>query len=526
MDDPNDPIAARAKQRVGATLKGKWRLESLVGVGGMASVYSATHLNNGKKVAIKMLHAELSIDPEVRDRFLKEGRAANKVEHPGAVEVSDDDTAEDGSVFQVMELLDGETLAHRFERKARSLVVEEILLIGDQVLDVLASAHEKGIVHRDIKPDNIFLTRGGTVKLLDFGIARIREYSAQTSNTRSGSTMGTPAYMAPEQARARWDEVDARTDLWAVGATLFKLLTGRVVHTAETVNEQLLSAMTQPAPPIATLVPTAPIPVLQVVDKALAFNKEDRWSNARAMQQAIRDAYQAIAGVSPASVRLSFDDSDGTGVAHADTVAASKVPTSLTAAHDSASFGTRRSRGFPKLGWLVTLGLLGAGGYWFLSQGKVRTLSGMLSGTDAGTQALDMPLAKSSAVVSPESPPGAGTPAAPQANASAPATVLSPAASAAPVDTSALAARPAAAPVDSVAPPAETAEAPSPAAIPGVAGAPGATTTGPQGATVQPPSQHATPGHDPEPKSTATKKPAPPPPPPPKKKTPQHHHHK
>jgi len=115
-------------------------------------------------------------------------------------------------------------------------------------------------------------------------IARIREYSAQhTSNTRSGSTMGTPAYMAPEQARARWDEVDARTDLWAVGATMFKLLTGRVVHMAETVNEQLLAAMTQPAPPIATLVPTAPIPVLQIVDKALAFNKEDRWNNARSI---------------------------------------------------------------------------------------------------------------------------------------------------------------------------------------------------------------------------------------------------
>src|SRR5712671_1406215 len=112
MDDPNDPVTARAKQRVGATLKTKWRLESLVGVGGMAAVYSATHLNNGKKVAIKMLHAELSIDPEVRD----------------------DDTAEDGAVFLVMELLEGETLAHRFERKARSLVIEEILLIADQVL--------------------------------------------------------------------------------------------------------------------------------------------------------------------------------------------------------------------------------------------------------------------------------------------------------------------------------------------------------------------------------------------------------
>src|SRR5262249_9907191 len=340
MTESNDPLVERALERVGITLKEKWTLEELLGVGGMAAVYAATH-RNGMRVAVKMLHPELSLNAEVRTRFLREGYVANRVEHPGAVTVLDDESADDGSAFLVMELLEGETLAHRFERKARSLAAPQILLIADQVLDVLAAAHEKQIVHRDIKPDNIFITKTGAVKLLDFGIARLREMSSQSSATRSGSTMGTPAYMAPEQARARWDEVDGRTDLWAVGATMFKLLSGRVVHVAETLNEQLLSAMTQPAPPIATLVPTAPIPVLQVVDRALAFNKEDRWSNARAMQQAVRDAYQAIAGVSPASVRLSFDDVDGAGVAHADTIAASKVPTSLTAAHDSAS-GTRR----------------------------------------------------------------------------------------------------------------------------------------------------------------------------------------
>src|SRR5438445_5302671 len=280
MDDANDPLVERAKQRLGTTLKEKWHLDALVGVGGMAAVYSATH-RNGMRVAVKMLHTELSVaHSEIKTRFLREGYVANKVEHPGAVQVLDDETDDDGTVFLVMELLDGETLAHRFERKARSLVIEEVLLVSDQVLDVLAAAHEKHIVHRDIKPDNIFLTRGGGVKLLDFGIARLRELSTESSATRSGSTMGTPAYMAPEQARARWDEVDSRTDLWAVGATMFKLLTGRVVHVAETVNEQLLAAMTQPAPPIGPLAPTVPSPVVEVVDKALSFNKEDRWKDA------------------------------------------------------------------------------------------------------------------------------------------------------------------------------------------------------------------------------------------------------
>jgi len=202
MQESKDPLVERSRERVGITLKDKWTLDALLGVGGMAAVYSATH-RNGMRVAVKMLHPELSLNPEVRTRFLREGYVANRVEHSGAVTVLDDDANDDGAVFLVMELLDGETLAHRFERKARSLGVPQILLIADQVLDVLVAAHEKQIVHRDIKPDNIFLTRSGSVKLLDFGIARLRELSSQSSATRSGSTMGTPAYMAPEQVRAR-----------------------------------------------------------------------------------------------------------------------------------------------------------------------------------------------------------------------------------------------------------------------------------------------------------------------------------
>jgi len=296
MDDPGDHVAQRSKARVGQQLKDKWRLDRLLGVGGMAAVYAAEH-RNGKRVAIKILHVELSVDPEVRSRFLREGYVANKVEHAGAVSVLDDEIADDGAVFLVMDLLEGETLARRWERKERAMPPEEVLLITEQLLDVLAAAHAKDIVHRDIKPDNVFVTREGAIKVLDFGIARLREIStAQTHATRSGMTMGTPAYMASEQARGRWDEVDARTDLWAVGATMFKLLTGHVVHEADTVNEQLLAAMTKPAPPIATLVPALPCPVVEIVDKALAFDRDARWVSARAMQEAVREAYQAMVG--------------------------------------------------------------------------------------------------------------------------------------------------------------------------------------------------------------------------------------
>jgi len=176
---------------------------------------------------------------------------------------------------------------------------------------------------------------------------------------------------------------------------MFKLLTGRVVHVAETVNEQLLAAMTQPAPPIGTLAPTVPIPVVEVVDKALAFDKEDRWADARSMQRTIREAYKTIAEDAPASVRLSFDDNGS--VAHADTIAAaSKVPTSLTAANDSAVFGTRRPRRRSKLGFIVTLGALGAGGYYLLNRGSVELPTSLQIGEDGGvlgTAAFNIPSA-------------------------------------------------------------------------------------------------------------------------------------
>jgi eukaryotic-like serine/threonine-protein kinase len=327
MKDPSDAVTERAIARVGTTLKDKWTLDKLVGVGGMAAVYSATH-RNGIRAAVKILHAELSVSTEVRSRFLREGYVANKVDHPGAVVVLDDEVAEDGTVFLVMELLEGETLAERLERRTRRLAVEEVLLVADQMLDVLSSAHAKNIVHRDIKPDNVFITLSGSIKLLDFGIARLREISAPASSTRTGAVMGTPAYMAPEQARARWDDVDARTDLWSVGATMFKLITGRPVHEAETINEQLLSAMTNRAPSIGTLAPGLPIPVIEVIDRALAFDKADRWPDAGTMQAAVRAAYRTMTGRDAEQAHLSFldDESIGADLPAAETLFARSAP--------------------------------------------------------------------------------------------------------------------------------------------------------------------------------------------------------
>jgi serine/threonine-protein kinase len=285
-----DPAVAKATHRLGQMLRDKWRLDVLLGVGGMAAVYAATH-RNGSRAAIKILHAELSANHEIRARFMREGYAANAVGHEGAVKVIDDDVAEDGSLYLVTELLDGETLEGRFNREGGRLGEDDALSVADQLLDVLAAGHAKGVVHRDIKPANVFLMRTGQLKVLDFGIARLREISGASLATKSGATLGTPAFMSPEQARGLWDEVDGRTDVWAVGASLWQALTGTLVHQGRTPNEELLSAMTKAAPSILTVLPTLSPVVAQVVDRALAFERENRWRSAREMQEAVRRAY-------------------------------------------------------------------------------------------------------------------------------------------------------------------------------------------------------------------------------------------
>jgi serine/threonine protein kinase len=291
-----DPISERALARLGSLLNDKWTLDSLLGVGGMAAVYAATH-RNGKRVAVKMLHPELSHNEEVRKRFLQEGYAANTVQHEGAVSVLDDDVAPDGCAFLVMELLEGRTLEEHWQQMGCRLPVPEVLALTDQLLDVLAEAHAKSVVHRDIKPENLFLTRAGALKVLDFGIARVLEVErGRPSSTRVGMVMGTPAFMAPEQARGRWHEVDGRTDLWAVGATMFTLLTGRTVHEAPSEQEQIISSATRRAPHLADRDPTVPATVSAIVDRALSFDQVERWADARSMQDAVRVARGAFGG--------------------------------------------------------------------------------------------------------------------------------------------------------------------------------------------------------------------------------------
>jgi serine/threonine-protein kinase len=283
-----------AMKRIGTTLAGKWRLHMLLGVGGMAAVFGATH-RNGNRVAIKMLHPGLGHSRHLRERFLREGYAANRVDHEGVVRVLDDDELEDGSAFLVMELLSGETLESRWQRAGSRLPLAEVLGVADELLSVLSAAHAKGIHHRDIKPENVFLTKKGRLKVLDFGIAQMLDgMPGSVTTTSTGIALGTPAFMPPEQALGRSREIDGRTDLWALGATMFTLLTGRFVHVTESPAEMLVLAATERAPGLRTVVPHVPESVAAIVDRALSFERDNRFPDAETMRKAVRDARIAL----------------------------------------------------------------------------------------------------------------------------------------------------------------------------------------------------------------------------------------
>lgn len=271
---------------VGQELSGKWRLDELLGVGGMAAVYGATE-RTGKRVAVKLLHAYYADDEEVRRRFLREGYAANRVKHPAVISAQADGVAEGGLPFLVLELIAGCPL-DRVMDEERTLTPRRVLHIADQVLDALIAAHAEGVVHRDLKPDNLIVDELDTVCVVDFGIAYLDDTGPGPRMTMQGCAMGTPAYMAPEQARGDWDAVGETTDLWSLGATMFALLTGRDVFIG-TPNAVLVATVTRAAPPVRQIAPDVPPAVAAIVDRALAFEPAGRWQSARAMQLAVRE---------------------------------------------------------------------------------------------------------------------------------------------------------------------------------------------------------------------------------------------
>ncbi len=273
-------------------VRDKYRIDAYIATGSMAIVYAATH-RNGSRVALKILHKDLARDKAMAERFRREGYFANSIGHPGIVRAIDDDVTEDGCAFIVMELLEGENLDERRRRVGGRIPAPEALEIADGILEVLSAAHDHEVLHRDLKPENVYLTTKNDVKLLDFGVARFNDGRSSSDMTAVGMVLGTPDFMPPEQALGRREDVDARSDIWALGATLFTVMTGQRVHRGDDAKAKLIATARTPARPIREVMPELSRPIAAVIDRALAFDKAERWANAKAMREALREAQTA-----------------------------------------------------------------------------------------------------------------------------------------------------------------------------------------------------------------------------------------
>jgi eukaryotic-like serine/threonine-protein kinase len=271
--------------RVGSYVAEKWRLEELIAHGSVAATYKATH-RNGLTAAIKIVHRSHSQPRPVVERYFREAHLANRVRHPGVERVFDDGTTDDGCPFLIMEYLEGVSLELHRVSAGGKLLPADAQTIVDRLLDVLVAIHGAGVVHRNLKPSNVFLTTEGRLVLTDFGRARFLDVDPNAPWSIDGWTSGAPAYMPPEQACGRRSEVDERSDVWATGAILFTLLSGRRVHRGRTTLEKLASAQTKRAPALAYVLPGINPALAAVVDRALAFEKRDRFPSASDMRHA------------------------------------------------------------------------------------------------------------------------------------------------------------------------------------------------------------------------------------------------
>ncbi len=278
-------VAEAEQSRIGTTVAERYRLVRILGRGGMGVVYEAEFLGSTRHVAIKVMHPENKVDTDNVRRFMNEARAAGRVRHPNVVEVLDaGEDPEDGSLFIVLELLTGIDLATYLLRYEK-LLPGETLTVVCQVLQALIVAHRENIVHRDIKPENVFLARrpsGEThVKIVDFGISKIidPEKEISLSITRANTTVGTPHYMSPEQARG--ESIDPRADIWALGIVMYECLTGEIPFDGENYNQQILAVVTEEHRPASVHGVEAELSA--IIDRCLQKDRDHRFTSASDM---------------------------------------------------------------------------------------------------------------------------------------------------------------------------------------------------------------------------------------------------
>ncbi len=276
----------------GAIVAGKYRLEAVIGEGGMGAVWSATHTGLGQAVAIKFISREFVTSPEALRRFDAEAKAAAQLRSRHVVQVFDNGTLEDGTPYIAMELLRGENVYARVHR-AGPVALNEAIEILWQCCKALGRAHAAGIIHRDIKPDNIFLAQteeeGILVKILDFGIAKFATGPNDHGSTRTGAVLGTPLYMSPEQARGL-KTIDYRTDLYSLGLVAYTMFTGNLAFSSESFGDLLLQICTAPLPSLCANAPWLPAPMEPWFQRACARDPMSRFGSAQEFADALRAA--------------------------------------------------------------------------------------------------------------------------------------------------------------------------------------------------------------------------------------------
>ncbi len=275
----------------GQIVDGKYRVVRMIGEGGMGAVYEGANERIGRRVAIKVMHAEAIANTDLLRRFQREAMAAAKIGSAHIVDVLDLGDLPNGESYMVMEYLEGESLAGRIA--AGRLPATDAVLIAHQLLEGLGAMHAAGIIHRDLKPANIFLSRtskGEVVKILDFGVSKFTTLPDDPDLlTRSGAVMGTPHYMSPEQARGNNKEVDQRTDIYALGVILYRAVSGALPFDGENFHELLFKIALEAPPPLEGLVPDLSPELAQIIMRAMSRDASARYQSADEMRAAIED---------------------------------------------------------------------------------------------------------------------------------------------------------------------------------------------------------------------------------------------
>ena len=268
---------------IGKKLDGRYLIESLIGVGGMANVYRGKDPQTGNAVAVKGLKEELMDNEELVRRFKNESKAISILSHPNIVKVYDVSVS-DRMQYIVMEYIDGITLKEYLKQRGGALTWKETVHFATQILAALEHAHAKGIVHRDVKPQNIMLLADGSIKMMDFGIAR---FSRAQSQTVSDKAIGSVHYISPEQAKG--DKTDARTDIYSVGVMLYEMLSGQLPFDGTGAVSIAIMQISEKPRPLAEVAPNVPEGLRQITEKAMSKEPDDRYQSAREMLDAITE---------------------------------------------------------------------------------------------------------------------------------------------------------------------------------------------------------------------------------------------